>query len=109
MDQYPGMEMGGFTQTCRSCRRTFAHLTAFGNHLANCVQKKRKLANALAVAQHTYKERKRQRLENSAKMATEIEPSNLSPTHISSPTLPGTSVRDFLLPHLFYCSLLYFI
>lgn len=60
------------------------------------MQKKRKLAAALAVAQHTYRDRKRQRLENGAKMATEIEPSNLSPRRISSPTLPSTSVRDFV-------------
>jgi hypothetical protein len=91
MDQYSDMEIG-FSQTCSGCRRTFAQLTAFSNHLANCTQKKRKLADALTVVQGLYRNKKRHRLENSEK---KVEPCNQSPPCPSGSTLPDTSVRKF--------------
>jgi len=96
MDLYSELEIDSFSQTCRCCGRTFAQLTAFSNHLGSCALKKRKLANALLVAQGAYRERKRQRLSNNEKQATGMEASDPLFQHLSGSMLPGASVCDFL-------------
>ena len=87
MDQYdPDIGMNGFSQACSGCRRTFAHLTAFSNHLASCTQRKRKLADALVMVQSAYREKKRKRLEN-VERTTGIEPP-------SNPLLSGLTLAN---------------
>jgi len=94
MDQYPGLS-SGFSQTCRACGRTFPQLTAFGNHLSSCTVKKRKLADALIVAQDVYRERKRQRLKNIEQKAAATEPSNSLLPSLSDSMLSNPIVCDF--------------
>jgi hypothetical protein len=93
MDQYPGLS-SGFSQTCRGCGRTFPQLTAFSNHLSSCTVKKRKLGDALIVAQDAYKERKRQRLKNIEQKAA-TEPSNSLLPSLSDSILSNPIVCDF--------------
>jgi hypothetical protein len=84
------MGMNGFSQICSGCRRTFAHLTAFSNHLASCTQRKRKLADALVMVQGAYREKKRKHLEN-VERATGIEPPS-NPLLSSGLTLANATV-----------------
>lgn len=62
MNQDSELGINSFDQTCRGCGRTFAHSTAFGNHSASCVPKKKRLENALLAAQELYRDKKRRRL-----------------------------------------------
>jgi hypothetical protein len=85
MNHSPELEI--FSQMCRGCGRTFPQTTAFSNHVARCPLKKRKLANALAIAQDSYREKKRQRLQNSEKRVTDVEHSDSSFSTLTKPTV----------------------
>jgi hypothetical protein len=97
MNQYSDLGIHSFDQTCKGCGRTFAHSTAFGNHSASCVPKKKRLANALLAAQELYRDKKRRRLLQGSEVIG-VDPLTACPgSQASSVSRTATNVHTYVL------------